>query len=221
VLKEMFLIPGRCRPWRRAIAISLASLLFTCFASFAQQSTKPITRKGLEDAVKIGGLKPAELVAIIKKRGVDFAVTPDVEIELLRLGAKPEIIDAARANYRGAPPSRTMQTALSGNWVGSYVTCAQGQSTLRVRLTETDPEDIRASFEIAMPNGAPATFTVSGILNTLNSFLALQFAGWQHQPPGLAMGNIGGYVTYVNQKPAAFSGIIRAPGCGQITLRKQ
>jgi hypothetical protein len=35
------------------------------------------------------------------------------------------------------------------------------------------------------------------------------------------MGNIGGYVTYVNQKPDSFSGVIKSPGCGQISVRKQ
>jgi len=55
----------------------------------------------------------------------------------------------------------------------------------------------------------------------MSGFLTLQFGRWQHQPPGLAVGDIGGYVTYVNQLPAEFSGIIRQPGCGKITLRKK
>jgi osmotically-inducible protein OsmY len=110
---------------------------------------------------------------------------------------------------------------LTGTWVGSYESCAQGRTDISMRITESAPSDITVSAEIAMPNGSPGIFTSHGILNTLNSFLSLQFGGWQHQPPGLSVGDIGGYVTYVNQRPAEFSGIIRPPGCGQISLKKK
>jgi hypothetical protein len=110
---------------------------------------------------------------------------------------------------------------LSGVWTGTFQSCAQGQSGIRIQITDAAPDDITASVEITMPNGGPGTFTTHGVLNTMNGFLALQFSGWQHQPPGLAMGNIGGYVTYVNQKPDSISGVIKSPGCGEISVRKQ
>jgi osmotically-inducible protein OsmY len=113
------------------------------------------------------------------------------------------------------------KTNLTGTWVGSYESCAQGHTDISMRITESAPDDIMVSAEIAMPNSASGTFTSHGILNTLNSFLSLQFSGWQHQPAGLSVGDIGGYVTYVNQRPAEFSGIIRPPGCGQISLKKR
>jgi len=110
---------------------------------------------------------------------------------------------------------------LTGRWVGTFETCAQGHADITVRITESAPDDIMALGEIAMPNASPGTFTSHGILNTINSFLSLQFSGWQHQPPGLTVGDIGGYVTYVNQRPAEFTGIIRQPGCGKISLKKE
>jgi len=187
-----------------------------------QASNKPISKHGLEQAVKIGGLSTAELVAIIQKRGVDFQVTKDVEIELLRDGVKAEVIDACRANFKGTPASpASLQGGLNGNWTGTYKTCAGGQSTMRMSVKESSPEDIDATVSIDMPYGTPATFTVEGVLNTMNSFLVLHLQAWQHQPPGVEIGNIGGYVTYNNQQPSGFSGMVRAPGCAAISLTKQ
>ena len=151
---------------------------------------------------------------------MDFRITPDIEIELLRAGAKPEVIDAARANFKGSDTSSSAPT-LSGTWAGSYRTCAQGQSNVIAHIVQAAPDDITLSMEIAMPGSTPGTFIARGALNPMNSFFAVMFTGWQHQPPGMSMGNIGGYVIYANARPISFAGIIRSPGCGQITLRKQ
>jgi osmotically-inducible protein OsmY len=113
------------------------------------------------------------------------------------------------------------KATLTGTWVGIFETCSQGHADISMRITESAPDDIAVSAEIAMSNAPSGTFTSHGILNTMSGFLTLQFGRWQHQPPGLAVGDIGGYVTYVNQLPAEFSGIIRQPGCGKITLRKK
>jgi len=187
-----------------------------------ETSNKPITKHGLEQAVKIGGLSSAELVAIIRKRGVDFQVTKDVEIELLRDGVKAEVIDACRANFKGTPASTaSLQGGLNGNWTGTYRTCAGGQSAMRMSVKENSPEDIEATISIDMPGGTPATFAVEGVLNTMNSFLVLHLQAWRHQPPGVEIGNIGGYVSYKDQEPGSFAGMVRAPGCAAITLTKQ
>jgi len=113
------------------------------------------------------------------------------------------------------------KTTLTGTWVGTFETCAQGHADISMRITESAPEDIAVSAEIAMSNAPSGTFTSHGILDPMNGFLTLQFGRWQHQPPGLAVGDIGGYVTYVNRLPAEFSGIVRQPGCGKITLRRK
>jgi hypothetical protein len=187
-----------------------------------EASNKPISKKGLEQAVKIGGLSTSELVAIIDKRGVDFTVTPDVEIELLRAGVKPEVIDACRAHFKGtAAAAASVQGGLTGSWTGTYMTCAGGKSTMRMRVTENSPEDIDTTISIDMPYGSPATFTAEGVLNTMNSFLVLHLQAWQHQPAGIEIGSIGGYVAYKNQAPNGFSGKLQAPGCGVIMLSKQ
>ena len=63
----------------------------------------PIKKTGLVKALEINGLSTKEIVDIIRERGVDFRVTPEVEQELRKAGARPELIEAARQNYR--PPS--------------------------------------------------------------------------------------------------------------------
>jgi tetratricopeptide (TPR) repeat protein len=78
-----------------ALFISLA-----CCAATAAQATKPISKDGLVKAVRINGLSTAELIQQIEQRGVAFEMTADAEAELRRAGARPEVVEAARSNYR-------------------------------------------------------------------------------------------------------------------------
>src|SRR5438552_3736793 len=89
---------------RYIVAYLLIAGLSLCAMQAA--SAKPITKRGLVDALKIGGLTTSELVRKIKERGVNFAVTPEVEDELRKAGAPPEVVQAVRDNFRrasGAP----------------------------------------------------------------------------------------------------------------------
>lgn len=89
---------------RRTLALSLVvaalSALFLASAAQTQTVKKPINKDGLVKAVKINGLPTAELVQQIQVRGVSFQMTPEIEQELKSVGGQPEIIEAARANYR-------------------------------------------------------------------------------------------------------------------------
>lgn len=82
----------------RGTVLGLALLLFP--AGAAAQAKKPITRDGLVKAVRINGLSTSELLQQIQSRGVAFRMTPDAEAELRAAGARPEVIAAARSNYR-------------------------------------------------------------------------------------------------------------------------
>ncbi len=95
---------------------SLAVVLFAC-AALVAQSAKPISREGLEKALKLGGLQPAELTNQIRKRGVDFVLTPEVGDELRGLGAGPEVIEAVGANFRGSAASKTTSRSDSQNTI--------------------------------------------------------------------------------------------------------
>ncbi len=91
------------------VAVCLALLTVACASAFAQSTgsgAKPITLKGLEDALKIGGLQDSELISQIQSRGVDFILTPQITGALKSLGASAAVIQAVGANYRSteAPP---------------------------------------------------------------------------------------------------------------------
>ncbi|MET0647708.1 MAG: hypothetical protein ABW208_13920 [Pyrinomonadaceae bacterium] len=86
---------------RRVLGFALLAAALLLFpADSAAQAKKPISREGLVKAVRINGLSTAELIQQIQSRGVSYRMTPDAEAELRAAGARPEIIAAARANYR-------------------------------------------------------------------------------------------------------------------------
>jgi tetratricopeptide (TPR) repeat protein len=82
-----------------ALALAASALLLFPAASSAQ-AKKPISLDGLVKAVRINGLSTAELIQQIQLRGVAFEMTADAESQLRDAGARPEVIEAARANYR-------------------------------------------------------------------------------------------------------------------------
>jgi hypothetical protein len=77
------------------------------------QTKKPISKQGLMNAVKINGLSTRELVAQIERRGVDFEMSASDESDLQSVGARPEIIEAARSNYRPAVAAAARPTPVS------------------------------------------------------------------------------------------------------------
>lgn len=96
-----------------AVCVACAALVFAGAAS--TQTKKPITKQGLLNAVKINGLSTTELVQQIQRRGVDFELTAADESDLQSVGARPEVIEAARANYRPAVAATARPTpATSG-----------------------------------------------------------------------------------------------------------
>ena len=103
-------ISARSRMSFVAVAAACAALLLAGAAS--TQTKKPITKQGLVNAVKINGLSTRELVLQIERRGVDFEMTAADESDLQSVGARPEVVEAARSNYRpaaavaAAPPPR-------------------------------------------------------------------------------------------------------------------
>jgi tetratricopeptide (TPR) repeat protein len=78
-----------------ALAIAAASV-----ATYGQYKGAPATKDGLIKALKSHQFQTRDFVNLIQSNGVDFQVTPDVEQELVAAGARPQMISAAKANYR-------------------------------------------------------------------------------------------------------------------------
>jgi formylglycine-generating enzyme required for sulfatase activity len=72
----------------------------------SQQAKRPIRRDGLVKALQLNALTAKELADLIRKRGVDFKLTPEIETELREAGATQEVIEAVRESYRETAASR-------------------------------------------------------------------------------------------------------------------
>ena len=90
----------------RVITAAGASILVALItANVAQmQSKKPYDQGTLLRVVQLNALPTSEVVEKINERGVDFQMTSQIESEFRSAGARPEVIQSMRANYRSATP---------------------------------------------------------------------------------------------------------------------
>jgi hypothetical protein len=72
----------------------------------------PATKQGIVKALASKQFQTREIVQRINARGVDFELTPGIQSELVAVGARPEIIEAVRNNYR-APAGKKPPVAPS------------------------------------------------------------------------------------------------------------
>jgi hypothetical protein len=63
---------------------------------------KPVTMQRLKAALQNKTFQTRQIVETINDCGADFQVTPQIESELVAIGARPQVIEAIRANYRAA-----------------------------------------------------------------------------------------------------------------------
>jgi hypothetical protein len=75
-------------------------ILTAAVGASAQYKGSPVKKDKLVNVLKSRQLQTREIVRVIKSNGVDFQVSEDVEEELVGAGARPEVIAAAKANYR-------------------------------------------------------------------------------------------------------------------------
>src|SRR6185436_7328713 len=101
-----------CSATTRVIFAAAASIIFVALTTSVaeMQAKQPYDRDKLLRVVQLNALPTSEVVQAIQQRGVDFRMTTDVESQFRGAGARPEVIDAIRGNYRGAvvsspPPS--------------------------------------------------------------------------------------------------------------------
>lgn len=86
---------------KSAIHFVVVLLIFSLI-TFAQKTYigNPVTKNGLIKALKLRQFQTSEIVSIINEQGVNFKLTPDVQAELVASGARPEVLDAVRRNFR-------------------------------------------------------------------------------------------------------------------------
>jgi hypothetical protein len=87
---------------RKSFAQLMGLILLLLPAPLAwAQASKPIKRDSLLEVVQRNLLSTRELVQRVEQRGVDFRLTPQDEAQFQQAGARPELLAAVRANYRG------------------------------------------------------------------------------------------------------------------------
>ena len=88
---------------RRTIFSSILILcLMTDFVSAQSIYTgEPVTKSGLIKTLKLRQFQTSEIVRVIVEQGVEFRLNEEVRQELVSAGARPEVIDAVKRNYRG------------------------------------------------------------------------------------------------------------------------
>ena len=91
---------------RVIFAASASVILMVLMTSVAEmQAKQPYDKDKLLRVVQLNALPTTEVVQAIQQRGVDFRMSSDVESQFRGAGARPEVIDAIRGNYRGVPAS--------------------------------------------------------------------------------------------------------------------
>jgi hypothetical protein len=93
--------------FRTLLAVFAAFLFAMMIANIAEmQAKQPYDKDKLIKVIQLNALPTAEVVQAIQQRGVDFRITSDIESQFRGAGARPEVIEAIRANYRGptSPP---------------------------------------------------------------------------------------------------------------------
>ncbi|MFN6963003.1 MAG: tetratricopeptide repeat protein [Pyrinomonadaceae bacterium] len=98
----------------RSILFAATLVLAAAWTTPAQYKGNPVKKDKLVSVLRSKQLQTREIVTVIKTNGVDFEVTPLVEAELTGAGARPEVIAAARANYRAPARPAGNNTAGSG-----------------------------------------------------------------------------------------------------------
>lgn len=72
----------------------------------AQYKGSPVKKDKLINVLRSKQLQTREIVGVIKSNGVDFEVTSAIEQELVGAGARPEVVEAAKNNYRRTAVSK-------------------------------------------------------------------------------------------------------------------
>src|SRR5262245_16783709 len=88
---------------------ALVAIVTVALAGGVLQAKKPISKKGLLEAIRLNGLSTGELIERVQERGVNFQITDDDARDFQQAGARPELIEAVKANYRvqgGSPGGR-------------------------------------------------------------------------------------------------------------------
>jgi len=154
--------------WRGSCLIAIL-LLSPAFGR--AQSSQPITKEGLFEALRLCAPSAGELVRGIQANGVDFRLTAEDEQALAQLKTDPAALEAIRANYHGSAPQMPLPD-------GPPLTAAEVVTLLGTRL---DPAWIaslvrKRGVEFAMTPQVGRSIVSAGGSNELVGAMVLSYA---------------------------------------------
>ena len=110
------------RNYTKIKLFALINLFCLCFLIFPSVNTAQrggaTSKEKLIELLRSRMYKAPDIAAVIKRIGVDFQLTPQIEQELVAAGARPEVIQAVRVSYRAlrtAPRQTTANTSRQNN----------------------------------------------------------------------------------------------------------
>jgi hypothetical protein len=133
-------------------SLILCTLAATAVLSVAAQyKGTPATKDGLIKALRSHQFQTREFVNLIQSNGVDFQVTPEIEQELVAAGARPQMIAAAKANYR-APAVATVKSNTGNTGTKTVTTKPVGEPMSKTEIVSllsngVSDERVRANVE--------------------------------------------------------------------------
>lgn len=86
--------------WRSIIFTCLVTLASSTLA-LAQYKGEPVKRDRLVQVLRSKRFPARDIVQIINENGVDFKLTPATQNQLVAAGARPDVLEAVRRNFRG------------------------------------------------------------------------------------------------------------------------
>ncbi len=148
-MKNVFLINFK--------SLVLLTLMTFCFGFLALESLAqktyidaPVTKNGLIKALRLRQFQTSDIVKIINESGVEFKLTSDIQNELEQAGARPELIEAVRRNFRGAlkikPTTSITYEGLISQAINVYESANSSDRAIQIlnQAVALDPNKSRA-----------------------------------------------------------------------------
>lgn len=100
----------------------------------AQYKGNPVKKEKLVSVLRSHQLQTREIVSVIQSNGVDFEVTPADEQELVAAGARPQVIAAAKENYRAPVVAKNTTTSKPTGSTGTQLGRPKGEPMSKTEI---------------------------------------------------------------------------------------
>jgi hypothetical protein len=172
----------------KTIKILICCLLIGLPISIFGQTYKglAVKKEKLISVLRSKQLQTREIVNIINSNGVDFQMTPTVQTELVGAGARPEVIEAVRNNYRAPAivkpsPGMTGKTKFSGNPLGKEAIITLLENGVADAQVRKNVESRGVSFK-STPQIKAEIKSAGGSIALLNLIAASYVSGERSAP---------------------------------------